>query len=75
MLNGYTIDGSSLPNDERMAIVQAIDKLAFMPIGNPPDIRSATFSFFLEDHVPLDDLVSALRIPTSCPIHPYTPPS
>ena len=36
MLNGYTIDGSSLPNDERMALFQAIDKLAFMPIGNPP---------------------------------------
>lgn len=74
MLNGYTIDGSSLPENERMALFQAIDKLSFMPIGNPPDIRSATFSFFLEDHVSLDELVSALRIPSSCPICPYTPP-
>ena len=75
MLNGYTIHGSSLQDDERMALFHAIDKLAFMPVGNPPDIRSVTFSFFLEDHVPLDELVSALRIPSSCPIRTYMPPS
>ena len=60
----YMIDGSSLPDEERIELFQQVDKLSYMALDGPPDIRKVTFSFLYNGDI--EEMRAALNI--TCPI-------
>lgn len=67
-MNLVTMDGSALPDDERLALFQRVcNQIPMVLVNGPPRLGDRTFSFVLPAGITTDN-VRALGVPGNCSI-------